>query len=446
MAEKLEKRIMITVKANTQLFNKQMRELKTQVKSVKGFLNGFGVVAGMTQRQFKAFGGSLKNVTNLGVQFGSKMRMWTSGLRGFRMEMLGVMFFGMAMSRMFSQMFQPVSEVFGVFELWRVMLQVTFLPIMAILMPFLISFMEFFMNLPEPVQTVLGVMALLGMIFGKILFVVGTLALGIGSLFQTSTITGLIKFWGLIKGFFSWLLTAAAATIAAVILTIIGMVVAWKENFNQMKEWVDVLIEGVKNIFGGLIEFFKGLWETISSAMTGDWEGMIEGLKTMWNGVKQFFLGVVGFVVGLIMSIGTGALRALKAIIKAILPEFAEDWVNIGIGFIRKAIKGIKSMASEFIETILGLFPDKLRSTVSSFFGFKNVGDFIMRPGQQPIQTDPNDTIVGFKGASPFGGGSTVNITNNINVSDKEELERILDENNSKLVDTVLTRANLSGG
>lgn len=446
MAGESKHTVIIDIRARNAEFRKVMEQVRDRLETVKGTLNGVAAVAGLSQEQFRRVGESLKTVNNVGVRFAGKMRMMTSGLRGFRMEMLGVMFFGMAMSRMFSQMFQPISEVFGIFELWRVMLQVLFLPIMAMLMPFLISFMEFFMNLPEPVQTVLGVMALLGMIFGKILFVVGTLALGIGSLFQTSTIVGLIKFWGLIKGFFAWLLTAAAATIAAVVLTVVGMVVAWKENFNQMKEWVDVMVEGVKNIFGGLVEFFSGLWETISSAMTGDWEGMIEGLKKMWDGTKQFFLGVIGFLVGLLLSIGTGALRALKTVIKAILPEFAEDWVNIGIGFIRKAIEGIKGMASEFIEALLALFPDKLRSTVSSFFGFKNVGDFIMRPGQQPIQTDPNDTLVGFKGDSPFGGGPTVNITNNITVSDKEEFERILDENNSKLVDTVLSKSNLTGG
>jgi hypothetical protein len=43
-----------------------------------------------------------------------------------------------------------------------------------------------------------------------------------------------------------------------------------------------------------------------------------------------------------------------------------------------------------------------------------NYSDFMIAPGGQPMNIDPNDTIVGFKGEPPFAGkGTTINITGN---------------------------------
>jgi len=49
-----------------------------------------------------------------------------------------------------------------------------------------------------------------------------------------------------------------------------------------------------------------------------------------------------------------------------------------------------------------------------------------------------NDTLVGFKGSSPFGGGGgAMNITNNFNGFTMTDLERMLDSRDRRLVEEV---------
>ncbi len=62
---------------------------------------------------------------------------------------------------------------------------------------------------------------------------------------------------------------------------------------------------------------------------------------------------------------------------------------------------------------------------------------FILRPGQSPISVNPQDTLVGFKGNSPLGGVGNIEInqTLDINVSNTETMQRMIDDNNRRLVD-----------
>ena len=73
--------------------NKQWRKFETQTGEVNRRMGGMNTTLGRTT----AF-----------------IRKATSGFRGFRMEMLGVMFFGLAMTQMFSGMLRPAAEMLGI--------------------------------------------------------------------------------------------------------------------------------------------------------------------------------------------------------------------------------------------------------------------------------------------------------------------------------------------
>jgi len=45
--------------------------------------------------------------------------------------------------------------------------------------------------------------------------------------------------------------------------------------------------------------------------------------------------------------------------------------------------------------------------------GVMKVNDFMIAPGGQPMQINPNDTIIGFKGRNPMAGGMNITITGN---------------------------------
>ncbi len=123
------------------------------------------------------------NVTlrSTGARAANSIRKFTHGLRGFRMEMLGVMFFGMGLQKFFTGLLQPALKLTGIFELWSSVLQILFLPIALLLLDFLMPLFDWFMNLSEGTKLMIGKFVLFGAAIGAILFLFGMFALGIGS-------------------------------------------------------------------------------------------------------------------------------------------------------------------------------------------------------------------------------------------------------------------------
>jgi hypothetical protein len=65
--------------------------------------------------------------------------------------------------------------------------------------------------------------------------------------------------------------------------------------------------------------------------------------------------------------------------------------------------------------------------------------DMIWRPGQAPIAVSPDDTVVAYKnaGRGAGGGGVMINQTINVTASNKDEISRLINESNKRLVDDV---------
>jgi len=171
--------------------------------------DSFGGVMSMPMEQFQKFNKGMGEFDSKGAQRANKLRMMTHGLKGFRMEMLGVMFFGMAMQRMFTGLLQPALQATGIFEIWSAVLTILFLPIILELLPLFLEISNFLMNLPDSTKLAIGVLALLGIAFSSLLMVVGQLALGLGSLIQLTGFmkagTGLANFLTSAKGVGSFL-------------------------------------------------------------------------------------------------------------------------------------------------------------------------------------------------------------------------------------------------
>ena len=66
----------------------------------------------------------------------------------FRMEFLGLMFYGQMMQRVGMQMLSPAMEAFGIFDIFGSVLLVVFLPIIEYIFPLLMWFAEWLMSLP----------------------------------------------------------------------------------------------------------------------------------------------------------------------------------------------------------------------------------------------------------------------------------------------------------
>jgi len=484
--------IQLKLQALTKGFSKNLDRAQTQLKRAGKNMQNFGQVMQMPMQNFKELNGRFKVMKTLGGKVARSFRMMTHGMRGFRMEALGVMFFGMMMQKMFMGLLQPVMEAFGVFDIFRIMLLTLFLPVMEAIFPFLLKIMDWFMNLPESVKKAIGIFVILGAIFGTMILVLGQFALGIGSLIQFFPIFGVaIKAVGT---FLVGLSATALAVIAAIVAVIIGMYFAWKENFMGMRKVVSDLWGGIKKIFGGIYDFITGIVKLIVAIFKGDWDGAAEAVKKIFVGLGEFLVGIMEVTVNLIVAIAIGIIRVFKFVvdrvvgffkwlynkivghsiipdmIKAIIAWFwkmpeavfkmfksiVAGMFNIGKNLIQKMIDGIKSIGSKVIDAILGLFPKWMRNGIKTagkitinivksitekFTGggsssTQHEDDFIWRPGQGAVSINPNDTLVGFKGSPPnLGGGGGGSITNNFYGFTMDELKVELDDRDRRLID-----------
>lgn len=134
------------------------------------------------------------------ARMANRFRMMTHGARGFRMEMLGVMFFGMALQRTFTGLLKTSMQWMGVMEVFSQTLGILFLPIAEVLLEWALKFLDWVLQLSDEQKKTIGWFVLVGAAVGTLIFLIGTLALGIGSMilaFNFSKIATIIGSSGL---------------------------------------------------------------------------------------------------------------------------------------------------------------------------------------------------------------------------------------------------------
>lgn len=101
------------------------------------------------------------------------------GFHRFRMELLSVMFFGMALWRMFTGLLQPALDMYGIFDLISTTLAIVFAPAAELLLSILLPILEWFMDLPDDVKLAIGLFVILGSVLALVMMVIGQFGLGL---------------------------------------------------------------------------------------------------------------------------------------------------------------------------------------------------------------------------------------------------------------------------
>jgi len=297
-------------------------------KSVEGTtknIHGFNRVMGGSLQQFKDMtteSGKLnkrfKFMDTPLARMAHTTRRLTHGLRGFRMEMLGVMFFGMGLQKFFTGLLRPAMELTGLFELWAITLQILFLPIAMLLLEFLMPIMMRIIELDESTKIWIGTLVILGAILGAALFLIGMFALGLGSIIQAFGVLAPIA-----TAVLGGISLAFGIIVAAVIVFIVGIFLAWKDNFGKIREWMDVWIEGLKNLFGGLWDIISGPFKLVFHTLKGEFGKAMEDIKNM---IVALFIkipvGIAQFIVATLSMAGLAILRAFQAIYNTVVSWF----------------------------------------------------------------------------------------------------------------------------
>ena len=245
--------------------------------------NSFGRALLMSGGDLKKFNDGGGEFSNRFARVGNKLRMATTGLKGFKMEMLGVMFFGMAMQRMFSGMLKPAANLFGVMELWGEMLAVVFLPTIQALMPYFIDFFKYMVDLDPASKKMIGTFALIGIAIGTFLFIFGTLVLGVGSLlvmFSGGTFTTISLF------------IVALIGIGVTVVGLVKIIKNWGEDWEEVGKGIGLVLIGI----GLVLLLFVGWWALIPIAvgaivllLISHWDKFSLYMEGIWIQLKMGF-------------------------------------------------------------------------------------------------------------------------------------------------------------
>jgi len=154
----------------------------------------------------------------------------TGFLKEFKMELLGIMFFGMAMQRFFvgflkeatmkfldvtdraTALGKSVTELQANFAVLQLTLISDLEPALTVITEILSDLIFWFLGLPSPIRRVIGSLTLLGAALGVALFFIGTMGLGITSLMQFIGGTAAPAVAGLALSFDGVAVSSAAAT------------------------------------------------------------------------------------------------------------------------------------------------------------------------------------------------------------------------------------------
>ena len=133
------------------------------------------------------------------------------------------------------------------------------------------------------------------------------------------------------------------------------------------------------------------------------------------------------------LLIDMGALEFILFVFQAISATLAviATVIETVVDFVAELVNFLKNMSITKLVEIAGNLISKIVSMNSTSKTTKKVDDFIMRPGHAPIEINPNDTLVGFKGAPPQGLSSSIgNVNININGYNRspQELARAIQE------------------
>jgi len=298
-------RVTLVVEAVTKGFNK-----------LRDNVLGFTHVMKQNMPQFKQQARFMNQWSNAGAKAAGRFRLMMHGMRGFRMEMLSVLFFGMALQRMFMGLLRPAFEVAGIFDIISTILQLVFLPIAMALLDPLLALLDFFINLPEETKILIGKLILLGLGLGTAFLAVGVLTLGIG---------GLINAFGGLLGIVERLFPEPLGDVAAAIVGIgavssaIDILVPifqsirdlvgdlWNKLIQvpEIKELMDkfgISVENLKNPFSTLEKSVGDAFDELAERLgiEEEWKEFKKNVKDMssnfselWNKIKDIDLAVL---------------------------------------------------------------------------------------------------------------------------------------------------------
>ena len=218
----------------------------------------------------------------------------------------------------------------------------------------------------------------------------------------------------------AWITGTALPAIRPVVADVIEMFSALANRVSTTASWIvdhiDEAVQIVAAVFRWLepvirvvwsaisaqvqaaITFVRGVIQTVTALLRGDWSAVWNGIRTILAGVWQGILGIVSAAVGFLRLIVSGALSAIAAVFSGVwngIRSATSAAFGAVAGVISGAMSSARGAVSGAIDGIGSLFRG-VRSTVSSALsGLADVVSAPFRAAGSAIKAAWNSTIGG---------------------------------------------------
>lgn len=402
---------------NVEVMTGELRKLRRAAGQVRSFGSTANAAGTRVQETFR-------NIGTRTQQLDRETGKLTTQYTGFRMEMLSVMFTGMALAGVFRRILTLMPGMSAASSALASALKVVLTPISKFLIPALINLATALMKLPKPVQLVIGVVSVLGFVFGTLLMVAGMFVMTLGAMFSGAMAA--VAAVGAI--------TMALATLAVGFTLGMKAVNKWADSSNIAFRFVGTVVSRVadaivKTIYN-FIDILKLVGVFISDVFAGRWAAAWDTLGRIASKVIDQVHQILRmfFITDLFDLLATAANKIVSAA------------KNIGESIIDGIIQGIKAAPQAILSVLDAMTPGipirsiiKAAGAVGRAAGgmFESVNDFVVTDSGRVLKTSPQDTIIGTKNPGALGGGGGGQVEVNINdpvMQDKVDVDTLVDE------------------
>lgn len=155
-----------------------------------------------------------------------------------------------------------------------------------------------------------------------------------------------------------WIVLAIIAGVALLAAGIYLLVKHWEEvSAAAGRCW-----EAIQSFFGGIGAWFKGIWDTVVSAVQSAWNAVVLAVQNAWNGIKSVFSAVGGWFAG----VWNGVVSIAQSVWNGVVSVLSSVWNTIW-GVISPIVTAIWNLISSVfgaIASIIGAVMQGIWATI----------------------------------------------------------------------------------
>lgn len=332
-------------------------------------------------------------------------------------------------------------------------------PVVQDLAKFVQGLVDAFGSLPEPMQRFIIIAATVVAAIGPVVFVIGKVTSGIGSmLLAFSKVPGIIStVMAAAQGLFTFLMAHPFVLIAAAVIAL--AVVIYKNwdsikeflftVFNAIKEFTLAIWNGIKDFFIGYLNFYKEIFtiafNAVETLIKTSWQFISGFASEIWNAIKDTVVGAIDTLKGGV----TNGLNGIKTVftnifngIKNFVGDVMDGIMNTVKGAINFVIRGVNTLIGG-LNKINFSFPSWVPGIGGKSFGISiptipalAEGGIVTQPTLALIGEAGPEAVVplsspqarGVGGVNIAAGAVQININGPVDQGSLSSIEQIVDQ------------------